>query len=137
MHTSYSFFPSSKIKQNVPMKIFQRIQSNFALKCAHSKEMSLDALENKYNIVKIAKETNVGSTLDFLDRAAIACLLTTVLVPPLSVHATVVTTPVLFLVMSIIYTNLVESIDQSEQDMQLFRDVLDIPEELAECFQDV
>ena len=114
MHTSYSFFPSSKIKQNVPMKIFQRPQSNFALKCANSKERSLDVLESKYNIVKIAKETNVGSTLDFLDKAAIGCLMVTVMVPPLSNLATFVTTPVTFIIMSVVYNNLVDSIDQSE-----------------------
>ena len=59
------------------------------------------------------------------------------MVPPLSNVATFVTTPVTFIIMSVIYNNLVDSIDQSEQDMQLFRDALDIPEELTECFQDV
>lgn len=33
MHTSYSFFPSSHLKQNIPMNFYLRPNSSYKLEC--------------------------------------------------------------------------------------------------------
>ena len=43
--TSYSFWPSSEIKKDVPLKFFQRSQTNYALRCAQSEEYNLAAFK--------------------------------------------------------------------------------------------
>ena len=94
-------------------------------------------LEERHNLVKVAQLTSVGYMHDFLDKAAIGCLLATVLVPPLANVATLVASPVLFIIMSNIYINLIDSIENAERDIKFFTTALDIPAEFTECFKDV
>ena len=94
-------------------------------------------LEERHNLVKIAQLNSVGYMLDFLDKAAIGCLLATVMVPPLSNVLTFIASPALFIIMSSIYINLIDSIDNAERDLKFFTTALDIPAEFTECFEDV
>lgn len=48
-HTSYSFFPSSQIKQQVQMKFYQKPQPDYKLECDLDPIKSLDFVAQEYN----------------------------------------------------------------------------------------
>ena len=43
-HSSYSFFPSSRSKQEIKMKVYERHIANYKLKCDIDSEKTLDKL---------------------------------------------------------------------------------------------
>lgn len=43
-HSSYSFFPSSRSKQDIQMKVYERHIANYKLKCDVDPEKSLKKL---------------------------------------------------------------------------------------------
>ena len=135
--TSYSFWPSSEIKKDVDLKFFQRTQTNYALRCAHSAEYNLTALKEKHNIIEMAQGTSIGPLLDLLDSYALAGLFVTVMAPPLSGAFTVGVTPATFITMTILWNNFVDHIDAAEPDLQKIKEALMIPKDFSDCFEDV
>ena len=85
----------------------------------------------------MSQGNSIGPLLDLLDSYAVACLLTTVMAPPLSSVATFIVTPATFITMTILYNNMVDHIDAAEPDLQKMKQALKIPREFSDCFEKV
>ena len=63
--------------------------------------------------------------------------MTTVMAPPLSGVATFGVTPATFIAMSVLYDNMVNSIDAALPDLQKIKTALTIPRKFSDCFEKV
>ena len=135
MHTSYSWFPSSHSKQEVPMKFWQRPNSNFKLECAEDPGRSIERIEDLYWRRKDRAYADssipyLNERVDTLSKAAI-CVLT--ITPFLSLCATALFTPLSIITAAGMYCALIAYIDEALPTLDTLKASYDLPSWLNEC----
>ena len=130
MHTSYSFFPSSAIKKEVPIKFFQRPQVNFKIECATDPTKSYEALQQAF----VVEPGALPDLLDEVDKLALASLLLVLIAPTTSMTCTVVVTPLTFIVLGGFYISLTLHIDDALVSLKEIETGIQFPIWLDDCF---
>ena len=134
-HTSYSLFPSSHIKKEIPMKFYQRATANYKLECAQDPEKSIDELYEVYHRQKerTTADSEIPHLLNRVDTLGKAAICVLMIVPFASMCATAVFTPLSIITAGGLFAALISDIDDAMPDLEVLRVAYDIPRWLNDC----
>ena len=94
LHFTYSVWPSSEIKKNVPLNMYQRPIYNFKLECANDKARSMTSVIER--LTSYYSDSTWYKMLTDFGRMGVAILIVVLIVPIGSAQATVICTPIAF-----------------------------------------
>ena len=118
MHTSYSFFPSSAIKKEVPLKFYQRPLTNYKLECDQQEERSLRLLVQNHSILDVmSRASSIAKVLWNVNAMSISSLVVLLVVPIASGHCTPICTPMALISVGGMYIALVTWLDDAIDDL--------------------